>query len=261
MLLGLVRAPLYAPALASALPAAHRRGGARAASRRWSGWRSALAAARGRRRWPQGMHFSVVCAEDVPRLAAAPATAGRRLRRRPCADCTARSAPTGRAARCRRRSTRVPPAPVATLVLSGGIDPATPPRHGERVAQALGREGAARGGAQRRPRRAGAAAACATWCSASSTRPSDDAGAAGRRRLRARHPAPAGVRAAGRRGARHDRGAAARASASCRAAAARRARVQAVDGVELGGRRRLHHRPAGPQRRRQDDDAAHRRRR
>jgi fermentation-respiration switch protein FrsA (DUF1100 family) len=28
--------------------------------------------------------------------------------------------------------------PAATLVLSGGIDPVTPPRHGERVAKALG---------------------------------------------------------------------------------------------------------------------------
>jgi hypothetical protein len=33
---------------------------------------------------------------------------------------------------------RLGPAPSATLVLSGGDDPATPPRHGERVARALG---------------------------------------------------------------------------------------------------------------------------
>ena len=32
----------------------------------------------------------------------------------------------------------LPAAPAATLVLSGGMDPATPPRHGERVATALG---------------------------------------------------------------------------------------------------------------------------
>jgi fermentation-respiration switch protein FrsA (DUF1100 family) len=32
----------------------------------------------------------------------------------------------------------VPAAQAATLVLSGGADPVTPPRHGERVAQALG---------------------------------------------------------------------------------------------------------------------------
>ena len=33
---------------------------------------------------------------------------------------------------------RIGPASAATLVLSGGADPATPPRHGERVARALG---------------------------------------------------------------------------------------------------------------------------
>jgi dipeptidyl aminopeptidase/acylaminoacyl peptidase len=33
---------------------------------------------------------------------------------------------------------RVAPAPSAVLVLSGGIDPVTPPRHGRRVAEALG---------------------------------------------------------------------------------------------------------------------------
>jgi hypothetical protein len=32
----------------------------------------------------------------------------------------------------------LPKSPSAVLVLSGGIDPATPPRHGERVAKALG---------------------------------------------------------------------------------------------------------------------------
>ena len=32
----------------------------------------------------------------------------------------------------------MPPAPAPTLLLSGGIDPATPPRHGEHVARALG---------------------------------------------------------------------------------------------------------------------------
>jgi alpha-beta hydrolase superfamily lysophospholipase len=32
----------------------------------------------------------------------------------------------------------MPAAPVATLVLSGGADPVTPPRHGERATKALG---------------------------------------------------------------------------------------------------------------------------
>jgi pimeloyl-ACP methyl ester carboxylesterase len=33
---------------------------------------------------------------------------------------------------------RVPASPVPVLLLSGAIDPVTPPRHGQRVAQALG---------------------------------------------------------------------------------------------------------------------------
>ena len=33
---------------------------------------------------------------------------------------------------------RIGPAPSATLVLSGGLDPVTPPRHGARVAESLG---------------------------------------------------------------------------------------------------------------------------
>ena len=33
---------------------------------------------------------------------------------------------------------QLPPAPSPVLLLSGGADPATPPRHGERVAEALG---------------------------------------------------------------------------------------------------------------------------
>ena len=64
--------------------------------------------------------------------------AGRRLRRRLRRRCTARSAPAGRAASVPAAFYTLPPAPAATLVLSGGVDPVTPPRHGERVAKALG---------------------------------------------------------------------------------------------------------------------------
>ena len=84
------------------------------------------------------MHFSVVCAEDVPRLAMASGQAGRRLRHRlrgalreAVRGLAARRRAGGVLQRCRR-------APSPVLLLSGGIDPATPPRHGERVARALG---------------------------------------------------------------------------------------------------------------------------
>ena len=40
--------------------------------------------------------------------------------------------------RCRPRFYRVPESATPVLLLSGGSDPATPPRHAERVAKALG---------------------------------------------------------------------------------------------------------------------------
>ena len=134
MLLGMVRASLYAPTTASALPAALDA----AAQGRFApllGLASALAPARRQAALAQGMHFSVVCTEDL-RGAAAPMLAAdfgeglAPLYREVCAFW-----PRGELAAGFRQ---VPPAPVATLLLSGGIDPATPPRHAERVAQALG---------------------------------------------------------------------------------------------------------------------------
>jgi len=83
-----------------------------------------------------GMHFSVVCAEDVPRLAqgdaAAPdfgSTFGD-IYKSVCADWPRGTVPAA--------FYTLPAAPAATLLLSGGADPATPPRHGDRVAKALG---------------------------------------------------------------------------------------------------------------------------
>lgn len=133
LLLALVRPPLYAPALAAALPeaVAHAAagdlqpllalGGAVGGSRA-----TALAT---------GMHFSVVCAEDLPvRSGDAPgadfgrAAAG--LYERTCADWPRGHVPEA--------FYRVPPSAVPVLLLSGALDPATPPRHAERVARALG---------------------------------------------------------------------------------------------------------------------------
>ena len=82
-----------------------------------------------------GMHFAVVCAEDFARAAAdAPgadfgdsfAALYRNIwPRLPRAEVPA-------------AFYAVPAAPAATLVLSGGLDPVTPPRHGQRVANSLG---------------------------------------------------------------------------------------------------------------------------
>lgn len=134
--LNLLRAPMYAPALAAALPfAVHE-----AAQGRFTpllGLGSALGGGSRRMALAMGMHFSVVCAEDLPRLdsareAAAPVfgSAIADLYRRSCADWPRGEVPAG--------FYELPPAPAATLLLSGGADPATPPRHGERVAAALG---------------------------------------------------------------------------------------------------------------------------
>ena len=134
---GLVRQALYAPALASALPAALEA----AAEGRFAplfGLASALGGG-GRRagQLARGMHFSVVCAEDVPRLDGSAERPGAdfgtsfaELYQKVCADWPRGEVPAD--------FYRIGRAPAATLVLSGGIDPATPPRHGERVARALG---------------------------------------------------------------------------------------------------------------------------
>ena len=83
MLLGMVRAALYAPALAAALPAALDE----AAQGRLAplvGLSSAIGPARGSAGLAQGMHFSVICAEDMPRQPKA-ARRGGGLRRGACA--------------------------------------------------------------------------------------------------------------------------------------------------------------------------------
>lgn len=136
MAASLLRAPLYVPALASALPLAI----SEAAAGRFEalfGLAGAMAGRRGSFDLAEGMHFSVVCAEDLPGLDAAADIPGpdlgdgfARLYREVCAGWPRGSVP--------QAFYTMPPAPAPTLVLSGGIDPVTPPRHGERAAKALG---------------------------------------------------------------------------------------------------------------------------
>lgn len=132
----LLRAPLYAPALASALPLAI----AEAAAGRFDAFFGVAGALNGRRGlgdMAEGMHFSVVCAEDAPRMAAATDAPGAdlgdfaaRLYQETCATWPRGQVPAD--------FYKMPPATAPTLVLSGGLDPVTPPRHGARTAQALG---------------------------------------------------------------------------------------------------------------------------
>ena len=135
MVLSAVRGALYAPALASALPVAIER----AAAGRPEGL-IGLAASFTSRKAAQlaiGMHFSVVCAEDLPRLAASPdrpsadfADDFARNYERMCAGWPRGDVPAA--------FYTLGPATSPVLILSGAVDPATPPRHGERVAGLLG---------------------------------------------------------------------------------------------------------------------------
>ncbi len=135
MLLAAVRSALYSPALAAALPEA-----IEAAARDDFAPLIGLHAtfvSRKATRLAMGMHLSVVCAEDVPRLPASSDPPGpdfgnefARFYQRLCSGWPRGAVPAA------FYSVGVSATPV--LVLSGGIDPATPPRHGERVARALG---------------------------------------------------------------------------------------------------------------------------
>ncbi len=136
MVLGAVRGALYVPAVAAALPAAI----TDAAAGRLDGLvgLSALLSARQDIRLAMGMHFSVVCAEDVPLLdrAGGDAPGGdfgddfAALYRRVCAGWPRGAVPPA--------FYRVAPSRTPALLFSGGLDPAAPSRHGERVARALG---------------------------------------------------------------------------------------------------------------------------
>lgn len=135
MVLGLVRSPLYGPAFAAALPQA-----IHDATEGRFGALLALAGgvAPGRAaRLFEGMHFAVVCTEDLPRLAQATDPPGTDYGdtfvaqyRRYCEGWPRGAVPAA--------FFTLPPAPVPTLLLSGGMDPVTPPRHAERAARALG---------------------------------------------------------------------------------------------------------------------------
>lgn len=136
LMLGMTRLPLYVPALSAGLPQAI----SDAAQGRLEPLAALASALQGRSKGTalaEGMHFSVVCAEDSPRMASAVDVPGADfgsgmadLYRQVCHQWPRGSVPEA--------FYRIGPAPSATLVLSGSADPVTAPRHGERVARALG---------------------------------------------------------------------------------------------------------------------------
>lgn len=138
MLLSAIRGPLYAPAMAAALPAAIT-AAAQGRVEALVGMSALLSSRRGAG-LAMGMHFSVVCAEDMPLLEAGRGTRntpgrdfGRsfaNLYRRVCSNWPRGAVPAA--------FYQVPPSRAPALLLAGGLDPVTPPRHAAHVAQALG---------------------------------------------------------------------------------------------------------------------------
>ncbi len=132
--LNALRPPLYAPAMAAAIP--------QALESAFEGRYEPLLALAGatasrRSQVAAGMHFSVVCAEDAPRVAVSGDKPGAdfdaqsgQLHREVCAAWPRGDVPAA--------FYEVKPTQSYTLILSGGADPVTPPRHGERVAKLLG---------------------------------------------------------------------------------------------------------------------------
>ena len=135
MVLGAVRGALYSPALAAALPEAIDEA-ARGRLEGIVGLGSTFLAKKSVR-LAAGMHLSVVCAEDVPRLGRAADVPGvdfgtqfAAFYERLCSGWPRGTVPEA--------FYRITPSRTPVLLLSGGLDPATPPRHGVRVARALG---------------------------------------------------------------------------------------------------------------------------
>ena len=134
--LSVLRTPLYAPQFAVMLPYIVDR----AAQDDFTPLASMLAAfgGNGALRLSWGMHFAVVCAEDMPRIDAADRAAAAATRfgtgfielyEQACKQVAHQPAPAA--------FYTLPTARVPVLLLSGGADPATPPRHAALVAKAL----------------------------------------------------------------------------------------------------------------------------
>lgn len=134
-LLRVVRSVLYVPALTAGLPAA-----VQAATAGDFGAIIGLSSAMGNKktlRMAMGMHFSVVCAEDLPRLSASLQRFGSDFGRTD-ADMYNSICKFWPRAQVPPIFFSMAPAMSPVLLLSGGADPATPPRHGDKVTKALG---------------------------------------------------------------------------------------------------------------------------
>lgn len=138
VLAGLLRGPLYVPQFGAVLPFALAQAG-RGNYDPLIALNSALTGRMGEN-FAEIMHFAVVCAEDLPRMEEAQRAAAAATRfgtgfielyERACSQVPVRPVPPS--------FYQTPTADVPVLLLSGGADPVTPPRHGEVVAKALPR--------------------------------------------------------------------------------------------------------------------------
>jgi pimeloyl-ACP methyl ester carboxylesterase len=133
----LLRVPLYAPQLGALLPhalAEASRGDYTALVALSAALSSGLS-----ENFAAGMHFAVICAEDLPRIGDAARAQATPTRfgtafidqyEKACRAVPTRPVPSG--------FYEIASSSVPVLILSGGLDPATPPRHGDYVAQRLG---------------------------------------------------------------------------------------------------------------------------
>ncbi|MGE5337737.1 MAG: alpha/beta fold hydrolase [Gemmatimonadota bacterium] len=131
-----LRAPLYAPVLSAVLPHAV----ATATHGEFGPLLTLAGALTGSLAddFAEAMHYAVICAEDMPRIDGASRAAALRTRfglsfvkvyDDVCPLVAVRPVPADFYA--------IPPADAPVLILSGGSDPATPPRHGDAVAKRL----------------------------------------------------------------------------------------------------------------------------
>ena len=138
LLASLLRVPLYVPSLAALLPYAL----ATAGDDNYGPLVTLSAAVTGRMQenLALGMHFAVICAEDMPLLASGRDAAATQTRfgttfadlyAEACTNVVTRPVPEA--------FYQVSSYDVPVLILSGGLDPATPPRHGAALAERLGR--------------------------------------------------------------------------------------------------------------------------
>jgi pimeloyl-ACP methyl ester carboxylesterase len=138
LLASLLRIPLYVPSLSSLLPYAL----ASAGGGDFSALVALSAAVNGSalENFALGMHFAVVCAEDLPRIGAKERAEMARTRfGNTFADVYAEVCKAVPTRPVPEAFYRIPRAEVPVLILSGGFDPATPPRHGAAVAARLGK--------------------------------------------------------------------------------------------------------------------------